>query len=443
MLMRCRTRVLLLGCVAVMCGCAGAPTLPPATGPATQAVALRVERVTTGVPFPRGLVMKEGTLYVISRGRVRDAGGTDPKIDDRAGTIWAVDPEVSEPAVGKTVGDEVKANARALAEPTEPPFRLLDRTVKAALDDGRTDRPYCILRYDEATRSFYFCAFSGIDRPQVAYAGPNDRQYFRKNNSDAVFRYDLRTGRYHLLYRNPRSVGDSVGIGADGVPDRLLSGPNNCLVVGRWLYVVAKETSTLVRFDLSGLRQDPHSESRGPELVAGRKFKIDGKVTEFLGHSMLASRGDGWLYLGFRTSSTIVRIRESELSGMTYRTTADATPVRAELVARFDPFDPETGATADLTDMAFGPGGELHVVSAKPARVYRFKPDAKRVFDGRTIPGASPAWAELWQLTGNPKMKSESVLVDEAGVVYVTSADRLEEAHGKSGLAGVVYRILP
>lgn len=35
---------------------------------------LHLERVTTIAPFPRGLAMVDGALYVLCRGRVRGAG---------------------------------------------------------------------------------------------------------------------------------------------------------------------------------------------------------------------------------------------------------------------------------------------------------------------------------------------------------------------------------
>lgn len=456
----------------------------------------RVRRVTTGVPFPRGLAMKDGTLYVLSRGRVRDAGGTDPTLEDKAGTIWAVDAGAGEP-LGESVSEDVRANARPLAEPTEPPFRLLDRSVGNALDDRRTDRPYCILRYDERSRSFYFCAFSGIDRrpPTAAYptSGPASApayasrpdDYFRKNTSDAVYRYDTRTSRWQLLYRSPAVLPPAPSPFATAAAtkpvttttDPWLSGPDNCLVVGTSLYVACKESSTLVRFDLGELERNPYGTVGPRQVVAGPNFVVDGKRRRYLGHSMLAVRGE-WLYVGFRTSSVILRVRLADLPPAAPAraakppSTPDEFPaVPAQLLARFDPYDRATGRSADLTDMAFGPAlgpgdgsagesgseADLYVVSARPARVYRFRPDPEQVFDARTEaalrtddapPLPDPAerhgpWADLSELTGNAKMKCEAIFVDSGGRVYVTSADRVAAAHGESGLAGVVYRIDP
>jgi hypothetical protein len=394
--------VLLLAMVA---GCTSRP--PTAQGPSpTPATADRLSVVTTAVPFPRGLALHQGDLYVLSRGRVRDAGGTDVAIDDRAGTIWKVSNPTHPSGPNETT---------VLASPTSPPFRLLNRSLPAALDDTQTDRPYCILRYDPATSSFYFCAFSGIDKPLDAAGG-----YFRKNRSDAVFRFDLRTMRYYELVR--------------GSP---LDGPNNCLVVGQWLYVVNKESSTLYRYDLSAVARSPEGRVGPAELVAGSRFLIGGKPAELLGHSALAVGPDGGLYLGFRTSSAIVRIDPRDL-----RSRPSDAPVRAQLIAQFQPYSPSGPPQADLTDIAFGPDGSLYVVGAKPARVWRFFPSSREVFTATSGSPDEPAWAELHRLTRNPKMKIESVIVDPSGNVFVTSADR-HPTHGDTGLAGVVYRLAP
>lgn len=359
--------------------------------------ALVIERVSTAVPYPRGLALADGKLYVLARGRAREAGGVDPRLDDRAGTIFEVDPAIAEPlAAGPS--EAVRKNGKAFAEPTSPPFRLLDRSLADPTQDRATDRPYCTLRHDAATRSFYVCAFSGIDK-----AGGG----FSKNASDALLRYDLRTRRWHEVERGG-----------------WLEGPDNCLVVGPWLYAVAKDNSRLVRYDLGPVAADPEARPEG-RLVLGDRFAVRGRGTEqHLGHSALARHGRH-LYVAFRTSSTIVRIALDD-AGLPVE------PVVAELVARFEPFDPRTGRSANLTDMAFDSKGRLHVISAAPARVYRFSP-SDGVFDGtRERP-----WADLAALTGNPRMKSENVLVDERDRVYVTSGD----AYGADPIGGAIYRV--
>ena len=178
--------------------------------------------------------------------------------------------------------------------------------------------------------------------------------------------------------------------------------------------------------------QPPNAGPPQSHWVLDDKINIKGRgVTSLQGHSMLAYRGDGYLYIGFRTSSAIVRI-PLEANGLPKQ------PIVGELLAQFDPYDPSTRHSANLTDMVFGPDGSLYVVSAQPSRIYRFMPDPANVFDGRT--GKSPAWADMAELTGNPKMKSENVLVDPRGRLYVTSGDAYDF---QNGAGGVVYRVTP
>jgi hypothetical protein len=225
----------------------------------------------------------------------------------------------------------VRQNDKVLARPTEPPFRLWDRTASPPQSDRRTDRPYRTLRYHAPSRSFFICAFSGIDMP----SHPGDPS-FTKNASDAVLRFDLRTGRWHEMERSG-----------------WLYGPDNCLPLGDWLYAVAKDNSRLVRFDLCPIVRNPNTQPPTGELVT---------ENEWLGHSALAYRG-GWLYVVYRTSSVIACLRLDE-------SFLPVTPIRFEVLARFDPFDPVTRSSANITDMDFDDRGRLYVVSARPSRLF-------------------------------------------------------------------------
>lgn len=449
-------------------GCGGSASFPT-PDPVTRTSQLA--RVTAAVPFAGGIALKGSSLYLLSRGRVSDAGGTDTRVIDFAGTLWTADPRTFSP-LDAPVSEAVRKNARALPGPTDPPFRLLSRALPNALDDTRTDQPYRILRYDAATSSFYFCAYSAIDTP-IGLSAPDDsRGHLRKNNSDGILRFDTRDNSWHLLYRNPRAALTPPPGGwhegdVTSAEDRFVSGPDNCVVVGNWLYVVARESCTISRFDLTAIRNSTEGEATRVETVAGRKFKFNGDTVECLGPSALAYR-DGWLYVGFRTTSQIVRLRESDLEHHPAKAVADLPPVDAELIATFDPQPPDGAPDTDLTDMVFGPTNpgevklgqagtaDLYVLSAKPARVYRFTPDPKHAFDGRM--GKSTAWADLARITGNPQMRAEALAVNEFGQVFVASADLApagKSAGRKSapasapsgtspdGLAGVVYRISP
>jgi hypothetical protein len=383
-----------------------------------------VERVTTIAPFPRGLAMVEGDLYVLCRGRVRDAGGVSAAINDQAGTLYVVDPDVTEPITRPEVAETVRTNGKVFALPTDPPFKLWDRSADPPQTDRRTDRPYCTLRYHAPTDSFYLCAFSGIDKPNK----PGEST-FSKNLTDGLLRYDRRTQSWHVVERHDIEAGGSYphhDVSVNPPPHGWLNGPDNCLAVGNQLYAVAEDNNLLVRYDLTPWIEDPNAGPPPSESVLGAEIDLarHGRAQVY-GHSALAYR-DGWLYIATRTSSLIFRIRLGD-DNLPVR------PIRGQLLARFEPFDPRTRKSANITDIDIDDQGRVYAVSASPSRVYRFTPDPRRVFDGRT---AGP-YADLAALTNNPRMKSENVLV-HGGHFYVTSGDGYSY---QQGAGGTVYRV--
>ena len=394
-----------------------------------QAAEPVIERVTTAVPYPRGLAIADGDLYILARGRVRGAGGVTAAIDDRAGTLYRVRLDVSEPLGDDyaAVGEAVRTNGEVVAEPTSPPFRLWDRSAAPPESDRHTDRPYCTLRYHAATQSFYLCAFSGIDMQRTK----DDPIAFSKNLTDALLRYDLRTQSWHEVERHKIGAGGNYphhDPRYNAPPHGWLNGPDNCLIIGNTLYAVAKDNNLLVAYDLSALASDPAAGPPPSRVVLGSRIRMrDGSEQELYGHSALATHGD-WLYIGYRSSSVILRIKLDAKH-------QPVQPIVGELVATFDPYDPASGKSANLTDMCVDDKGRVYVVSAKPSRVYRFSPDPKHVFDGRT--GQQPAWADMAAATANPKMKSENVLFHN-GWLYITSGDGYSY---QAGADGTVYRV--
>ncbi|HEY0007484.1 MAG TPA: hypothetical protein VGB55_02065 [Tepidisphaeraceae bacterium] len=423
------------GAVAAVClllgGCAApkqAGSAPISAAPASppQVTASRVQRVSTAVPFPRGLRIIDDKLYALARGRVREAGGADSKVEDQAGSLFVLDPNIGEP-LGGEVSDAVRHNGVLFAAPTSPPFKLFDRTKIPATADRETDRPYCGLAYDPISKNFFVCAFSGIDKPE------QNGSVFSKNLSDALFRYDTRSAQWHVVERHDIEKGGLYphsDPAASPPPHGWLNGPDNCLVVGHWLYAVAKENNLLVRYPLMDIARNPAAGPPMGERVLDDKILVRGQgLQSFQGHSMLAAH-DGYLYVGYRTSSVIVRF-PIDAAGNPKQ------PIEAELVARFDAYNPATRKSANLTDMAIGPEGDVYVISAQPSRVYRFTPSATRVYDARA--GRAAPWADLAELTKNSYMKSENLTVARDGTVYVTSGD----AYDFQSAGGTIYAIKP
>ena len=389
---------------------------------------LVVERVTTIAPFPRGLDIVDGKLYVLCRGRVRGAGGVSADIEDQAGTLYVVDPDIAEPYAKGYPSEKIMKNGKVFTLPTAPPFKLWDRTANPPENDRLTDRPYCGLRYHDATKSYYICTFSGIDKPKKPGAST-----FSKNLTDGILRYDTRTQKWYEVERHDVEAGGNYPQNDPEIsppPHGWLNGPDNCLAVGNYLYAVAKDNSVTIRYDLNKVANDPEAGYPTTEWVMGTDVytKNSGKI-KFYGHSALATHGN-YLYIGSRTSSHIIRLKLN----------ADGTtvnPYEAELVAQFHPFDPATGKSSNLTDMDFDSKGRLYVVSAQPSRIFRFTPDPKNIYDA-TQPDAKP-WCDLSVATDNPKMKSENVFVDNKDRVFVTSGDGYSY---QKGAFGTVYRIV-
>ena len=119
------------------------------------------------------------------------AGGIDPSIPDASGSLFVVDPEVFEPVIrGEAAGRAVRKNGRILAAADGSPFRLYDPSQGTPVEATEIDRPYCTLAYDEASRNFFICGYSGVDLPG---------KRFRKNATDSILRYDQRDGRWHVV----------------------------------------------------------------------------------------------------------------------------------------------------------------------------------------------------------------------------------------------------
>lgn len=400
--------------------------LVPSTVTAPAETPVLVERISTKPPFPRGLQLVDGQLIVLCRGRVRDYGGVSAAVNDQAGTLYRVDPEVAERYAAGDPGQAVRDNGVLLAEPTSPPFKLWDRSSNPPWKDRETDRPYCGLTWHAPTSSFYICAFAGIDRDEKT------GKTFTKNLSDAILRYDTRTGRWYDVERHDADKGGVYPHNDPATakpPHGWLNGPDNCLAIGNWLYAVSKDNSRLVRYDLRAIAQDPEAGPPPSEAVFEERLEIRGHGTTWIsGHSALGVHGN-WLYVATRTSGHLVRLKLDE-------TMSPVKPHEIELIALFDAFDPKTKKSGNCSDLSIGTDGDVYAISMQPTKVYRIRPDPKAVFDARE--GKAQPYFDLAKLTNNPKMKGENLLVDPQGRVYVTSGDAYSY---HEGAGGVVWRV--
>jgi len=404
---------------------------------------LRFERVTTGVPWPRGLVFADGQLIALARGRHRIAGGVDPSIADRSGALFVVDTSASEPLIrGEAAGRAVRNNVSVLAEPDGGLFSLYDPAQGPPVSDSRMDRPYCTLAFDPESRNLFICGYSGVDLP---------RGVFRKNATDSIHRYDLRDRRWHAVEQHdPRSVAlDELGqvvpnttyphhdVRSNPAPHGLLNGPDSAEVVGRVLYAAGKDNHLLASYALDAIRQSPDATAPEGEIVF--KDEVDVRIAGVvrpvpaLGPSALASDGD-FLYVGFRTSSFILRF-PVEADGRLKM------PLIGELIAVFEPWDQATGRSANLIDLAFNSSGELFASCASEGRIWNLGiPDPDSVFDGVDT-GAHPTsnrpFVDLAAVTGNPRARCGNIVFDDQDRLYLCSGNY----DSGTPIAGVIYRV--
>lgn len=406
--------------------------------------ATQLERVTTAVPWPRGLVSTKDGLVALARGRHRNAGGIDPTVNDAAGTLFKVDPDCFEPVIrSEAAGQKVRRNAEVFVAAQGSPFKLYDAEQGAPIDANEIDRPYCTLAYDPVSSNYFICGYSGVDLPA---------KRFRKNATDSILRYDTRDEAWHVVEQHDPSVVPTSELSrivpnqyyphhdsaTSQAPHGYLNGPDGALVVGDYLYAVGKDNHILVRYDLREVRRDPSAGAPESQVVFQREVNmlLDGKLqrVEVLGASALEAK-DGFLYVGFRTSSIILRLPIDE-SGAVLE---DAV---AELIAVFEPWSDATGRSANLIDMAFGPDDELYVACAENGRIWNIgQPDPAQVFNGVDV-GENPTthvpYVDLPKITSNPRARCGNITFDEKGRLYLCSGNY----DSGTKIAGVIYRVV-
>jgi len=360
-----------------------------------------------------------------------------------AGTLHTIDPECSEPVIrSEAAGDRVRHNAQVLVRASGSPFKLYDPAKGAPIDAVEIDRPYCTLAYDPLSSNYFICGYSGVDLPG---------RTFRKNATDSILRYDMRDGAWHVVEQHDPSVVPTEELGRvvpnqyyphhdadlNAAPHGYLNGPDAALVVGDYLYAAGKDNHILVRYDLTEVRRNPAAPAPASEVVFQRELRVrlDGEVrsVEVLGASALEAL-DGYLYVGFRTSSVILRLPLDARGAVPEGAVA-------ELVAVFEPWNDASGRSANLIDLAFGPGGELYVSCAENGRIWNIgQPDPSQVFNGIDVgqnPTANQPFVDLPAITSNPRARCGNITFDAEGRLYMCSGNY----DSGTELAGVIYRV--
>lgn len=408
-------------------------TTSPSTGPVV------LERITTAVPWPRGVRHIDGKLYALARGVHRSAGGPQASIEDLGGTIFRIDPKISEPATdGQPIGAAVRGNAEIVARPDGKIFHLWNR-VMPATEDIHTDRPYCMLVYDAPSQNFFVCGYSGIDLAKAPK--------FRKNATDAVHRYDMRSGRWMRVEQHDPNVVPRSALRKDvssiyyphhdpatnAPPHGLVNGPCGAVVAGDYLYVGAKDNTALACYDLRQIRKDPNAPPPpGHYIFEGSRghaeVQVAGMGTVQINGTCALTVHEGFLYVAFRTTSQILR----------FPLTADGQikqPMVAELVAQFPRYDPvKGGGSANIYDMCFDKQGRLYVSPGYDGAIYRFRPDPEQVF--RADEKKYTPYVDLKQLVG--AKKSGNICFDDEDNLYICCGQKVLD---DSKIRGVIYRV--
>ena len=407
--------------------------------------ATTLERVTTATPWGRGMAIVDGELIVLSRGRHRGEGGVSQDLVDSAGTLWRIDTSVCETVIpGALAGTGVRENAAVFARPTSPPFHLYDHEDDPA-NDRRMARPYCALAFDASSRNLFVCAYSGAELPTG----------FRKHGTDAVYRYDLRDEQWHVVEQHDPELIPDEAMGpvvsntyyphhdpaTNAPPHGWVNGPDGCIAVGEFLYVPAKDNHVVVQYDLDGIRADATAPAPASRVVLDTTMRMrhpgGETMIEVLGPSSVAVHDD-FLYVGFRTSSIIVRIPLDERGDLVRD---DDGVVAGDLIAVFEPWDAERKRSGNLYDIAMSDAGDLFVSMGKEGRVWHVTPDPARPFYGNDQSDRPTTTAPLLDMSERlgKRSGSNNIMVDDAGG-YLYVSNRNNDT-GAGDLHGTIYRV--
>lgn len=421
-------------------GSLASPTYEPRTfgGP--------VQRVSTAVPWPRGIVWYEGKLLVLSRGVHRSAGGPNADIDDKAAHVFEVDPNVFEPVrKGGAAGDAVRGNAKIFAVPTSPPFHIWDRRMPATLDT-LAQRPYAGLVHDPASSSLFVICFSGIDLGEA----PS----FRKNATDAVHRYHIPTKTWHVFDAHdpdsiapeklakwlPNEIYPHHDPKSNPPPHGFLNGPCGGFAVGDYFYATAKDNTALVQYDLDEVRRDPaNAGAADGRYVFHRSGPDDNPFIQTRKHGKIYVEGacavvahGGYMYVAFRTTGQVIRFPIKK-NGDVVR------PIVADYLAQTDAHDPsgEYNKPANIYDMRFNSRGEFFISPKSHGAIWMIPTDGDEVFDA-TRNSAEKPYVNLRDLTDHEKAGVGNFCFDPDDNMYICSGN---DDTPDDSIRGTVYRV--
>jgi hypothetical protein len=411
--------------------------LPPVT---------EVQRLSTVVPWPRGAVWKDGKLLVLARGVHRSAGGPNAEIEDLAGSIFELDPNIYEPVVkGQLPGEAVQRNGRILAEATSPPFRFWDRKYPPT-SDTLTDRPYAGLLYDRESENLFVICFSGIDLEH------NPR--FRKNATDAIHRYNLKTGKWY-----PFEVHDHTKVPVSELgktvandtyphhdpktnkpPHGLANGPCGGWIVGKYLYITAKENSALIQYDLEEIRRNPEAGPPNGRYIFHRSSPKDDVFIQTKTHGNMYVEGPGavttygdYMYVAFRTTCQVMRFPITK-DGDVVR------PIVADYLAQFDPYElqGETYTTTpDFFDLRADSTGRIFISCNQYGALWEIPTNSAQFLDARKGTTAKP-YVNLREITGHARSTCGNFTFDPDDNLYICAGNK---ELPDSLIRGVVYRV--